>query len=183
MKVLVAYYSDTGNTGLVAEAIYDEVVSEGHQADLCDADEVTGEVLDGYDLVFLGAACHDSTLAKPVLAILDEITPLPGFKLAGFATHSTLMPEGGDWERGLYERWASGCPRAFDEASLEKGIEFLGYFGCQGRPSPRIERFIRNTIVTDEAQFEEYATEARKHPDELDLRRARTFAQDVLARC
>jgi hypothetical protein len=35
--------------------------------------------------------------------------------------------------------------------------------------------------VTDEAEWQEYVAEVRKHPDADDLRQARAFAQEVLA--
>ena len=57
----------------------------------------------------------------------------------------------------------------------------MGYFGCQGAPSPPIEQFIHSAIVTDEDEWQAYVREVRKHPDEDDLRRARAFARQVLA--
>ena len=45
-----------------------------------------------------------------------------------------------------------------------------------------IERFIQDTIVTDEDEWEEYIREARQHPSEDDLQQARGFARGVLAR-
>jgi hypothetical protein len=67
--------------------------------------------------------------------------------------------------------------------SEEKQIAFLGFFHCQGVPSLPIEAFIRNTIVTDENEWETYIEEVRKHPNEEDLQRAREFAQQILGRC
>ena len=49
-------------------------------------------------------------------------------------------------------------------------------------PSPAIGRFIRTTIVTDEDKWEAYIQEARKHPDEDELRKARGFAHETLAK-
>ncbi len=180
MKILIAYYSETGNTAQVARAIGEEVASQGHEVTLREVGAVTADTLNAYDLVFLGSACHDADLARPVKQILDEIPASPSFKLAGFATHSSLLPEGGDRERELYERWASGCPRSFHQASQEKEISFLGYFGCQGAPSPPIEQFIHSRILTDEDEWAVYVDEARKHPNEGDLRKAKEFAQKVM---
>ncbi len=183
MKILIATYSETGNTAQVAQAIFDEMVSQGHEVHLRDVGEITSGTLNAYDLVFLGSACHDADLAKPVKRILDSIAAAPAFKLAGFATHASQMPEGGERQHELYKRWASGCQRSFRQASQEKGIDFLGYFGCQGAPSPPIEQFIHSTIVTDADDWEEYVQEVRKHPDEDDLRKAKEFARQVLAQC
>ncbi len=64
-----------------------------------------------------------------------------------------------------------------------EGIDFLGYFCCQGAPSPPIEQFIHNTIVTDEDEWEDYIEEVRKHPDNEGLRKARQFALGILVKC
>jgi flavodoxin len=180
MKVLIAYYSETGNTAQVAQAIGEEMASQEHEVCLREVGAITADTLTAYDLVFLGSACHDADLAGPVKQILDQIPTSPTFKLAGFATHASHTPEGGDRQRELHERWASGCQRSFRQASQEKGIAFLGYFGCQGAPSPPIERFIHSTIVTDEDEWAAYVHEVRKHPDEDDLRKAKEFAQEVM---
>jgi flavodoxin len=180
MKVLIAYYSETGNTAEVARAIGEEIQSQGHDVCLMEVRAITADTLSAYDLVFLGSACHDTDLAKPVKRILDQIPASPSFKLAGFATHASHTPEGGERQRELHERWASDCQRSFGQASQEKGITFLGYFGCQGAPSPPIERFIHGTIVTEEDEWAEYVREVRKHPDEDDLRKAKEFAQEVM---
>jgi flavodoxin len=171
MKILVVYYSETGNTAQIADAIYEGLSTKGHKADLMHLGEITPDTLNAYDLVFLGSACHDADLARPVKKILEQIPASPAFKLAGFVTHASYTPEGGDREQQVHETWASRCALSFRRASQEKGIDFLGYFGCQGAPSPPIEQFIHNTIQ-----------EVRKHPDEEDLRQAAEFAQEVLAR-
>ena len=180
MKVLVAYYSETGNTAQVAQTIGAEVASQGHEVALREVGTITADTLSAYDLVFLGSACHDADLARPVKQILEQIPASPSLKLAGFATHSSMLPEGGDRQRDLYERWASGCQRSFRQASQEKGFVLLGYFGCQGAPSPPIEHFIRTRIMIDEAEWEAYVDEVRMHPDEDDLSKAREFAQKVI---
>jgi flavodoxin len=183
MKVLIAYYSETGNTAQVARAIGAEMASQGQEVCLREVGAITAETLNAYNLVLLGSACHDADLATPVKRILDQIPALPSFKLAGFATHASHTPEGGDRQRELYERWASGCERSFRQASQEKGFVLLGYFGCQGAPSPPIEHFIRTRIMTDEDEWKAYVDEASKHPDEDDLRNAKVFAREALAQC
>jgi flavodoxin len=182
MRVLIATYSETGNTARIAEAIYDEVVGQGHEVDSRKVGEITAEALNDYDLVFLGSACHDADLAKPVKQILEQVPIPPAFKLAGFVTHASYGPEGGDREQQLHATWAARCAVSFRQASRVMRFDLLGYFGCQGAPSPPIAQFIHHSIVTDEEEWAEYIEEATKHPDEEDLRKAREFARDVLAR-
>jgi hypothetical protein len=82
MKILITHFSQTGNTAKVARAIHEAVSSRGHEGDLREIGEVTAESLNEYDLVYLGSACHDTDLAKPVKRLLEEIGGLPPFKLA-----------------------------------------------------------------------------------------------------
>ncbi len=180
MNTLIAYFSQTGNTAKVARAIYEEALSQGHEVHLKKIAEITSNSLDAYDLVFLGSACHDSDLAQPIKRVLEGIASLPPFKLAGFATHATQMPEGGEREQELYERWAGNCIRTFHRVSEEKQFAFLGYFHCQGVPSPPIEAFIHNTIVTDEDEWEMYIERVRMQPNKEDLQKASEFARQVL---
>ena len=83
--MLVAYYSETGNTEKIAKAIYGEASRE-HEAHLTRVKDISAETLNDYDLVFLGSACHSSDLAAPVKKLLKELPESPKFKLAGFFT-------------------------------------------------------------------------------------------------
>lgn len=187
MQILIAYYSDTGNTAKIGQAIGDECTSAGHSVDVkqigaaAPAGAVTAGGLSAYDLVFLGSACINSDVAVPVKELMAGISPSPAFRLAGFVTHSTLLPEGGERAAELHERWAGKCSRTYHQVCEEKKVEFLGYFGCMGAPSPGIAAFIRNTIMTDGDEFEMYMAEVSGHPDEGDLRDARAFAREALA--
>jgi hypothetical protein len=172
-----------GNTAKVAAAISEAVSAAGREVALqaiggADPRDITPGTLNAYDLVFLGAACHDADLARPVKELLAAIGDEPNFKIAGFVTHASYTPEGGARERGMHEIWALRWALSFRQAAEEKGFALLGYFGCQGTPSPPIERFIRNTIVKDEAEWHEYIQEVRKHSDEGDLRLAGDSARE-----
>ena len=105
-----------------------------------------------------------------------------GLSLAGFVTHATHTPEGGERNRELYQQWAGKCSRSFERASEEKGVELLGFFGCQGAPSPQIEVFIHNTILTDQEEWEPYLADVRQRPNAEDIANARAFAREVVAR-
>ncbi|MFC2099648.1 flavodoxin family protein [Candidatus Bipolaricaulota bacterium] len=181
MKILVAYFSETGNTKRVAEAIGEEAAAGGHDVHIKTVTEISASQLGGYDVVFLGSTCHSSDLAAPVKELLSAIPEGSAFKLVGFVTHSTFMPEAGAHQKQVYEHWAGKCPVTFETVSKEKGIGLLGFFHCQGAPSPQVEAFIRNTVVPDEKQWDEYIADARKHPTAEDIEAAREFTRKLLA--
>jgi flavodoxin len=179
MKILVAYYSETGNTEKVARAIHNEVAG-GHDTRLCTVREITAEDVASYEVVFLGAPCHDSDLARPLKRVLESLPESPEFKLAGFFTHATYSLGAGPRSEELYEKWAGRCHRTFETVCQEKRIMFLGYFNCMGVPSPPITEFIHNVIITDEDEWRTYLPKIQMHPTEEDLRNARAFARKAL---
>jgi hypothetical protein len=104
----------------------------------------------------------------------------PGARLAGFVTHSTYTPDGGERERKLHEQWAGKCAGTFEQACAAKGLLWSGYFGCQGAPSKPIEIFIRRAAIKDPKEWPAYIAETKKHPDAQDEARARAFAREVI---
>jgi len=181
MKSLVAYFTQTENTKMIAEAIY-EVLSTNGEANIDTVRRVDLESLSEYDLVFVGAPCHDSDLAPPVKGFLEKLPDSSKFKLVGFFTHSTNMPDGTDRNQELYDQWAGRCIPTFENACKDKNIELLGYFHCQGKASEPIEGFIRQEIMTDDDEWSEYLPELRKHPDSNDIENAKKFVKEILGK-
>lgn len=180
MKVLVTYYSETGNTEKIAKAIYEEASKE-HEAHLKKVKDVNAEAFDDYDLIFLGSACHSSDLAAPVKKLLKGLPESPKFKLAGFFTHSVWNPEQNEQGQAIFDEWASKCINSFERISKEKQIDFKGYYHCQGSPKFRIRLFIRSTIIKSRSEWKEYIQEARKHPTQKDLEKASEFARKIMS--
>ncbi len=179
MKILVAYYSETGNTKQVAEAIYEEA-SRDHEVELVKLQDVSIDALSNFQLVFPGAPCHDADLAKPLKRFLVMLPENSDLILAGFFTHAVYMPEGTTRRKELYEKWAGECVSSFERVCQEKNIKLLGYFHCCGSPSPPIEAFIHQVIVTSDEEWTEYLPEIRKHPSSEDLKNARDFARAII---
>jgi flavodoxin len=182
VNVLITYHSLTGNTHTIALAIQQQVIEEGHQCKLTTVANMKIENLENYDVVFVGSACHDSNLAKPVLRLLDKLSTKSTFKLAGFVTHATQLPSQGERHRELYDRWAGHCLPSFQNSCEAKNIPFLGYFHCQGKPSSGIAEFIHKVIVTEKSEWETYITEVMLHPNEQDIANAKAFAQTIIAK-
>jgi len=180
MKILVLYYSETGNTRVIAEAVADELVSLGHEVALKRTNEIGSGGLSGFDMIFVGSACHSADVARPVKVALAALEPSAGLRLAGFVTHSTMLPDGTARASELYETWAGRCSNTFERVCREKGITWCGYFSCQGAPSPAIEAMIEREIVTDPAEWQPYVAEVRQHPNEPDKTKAKAWARAIV---
>lgn len=151
-------------------------ISGDHDVVLLPVSEVLVGRWGEYQLVLLGAAVHDSDLAKPLKGLLEALPRNPRFKLAGFSTHAVYVPDGSGHREELYTRWAGKCLPSFKDICREKAIQFLGYFHCQGVASKSIEEFIHREIITSEEEWNEYLPELRKHPTPEDLQKAKDFA-------
>jgi len=179
MKVLVLYYSKTGNTKQIANVIH-EFAAINHESTLSPLNKCSIENLNNYDLLFIGSACHDATLAKPMREFLKSLPKENTFKFAGFYTHSTVLPKGTARNRQLFHDWAGHCQKVFEETSIAKGIEFLGDFHCQGKASFLIEKFIQFQIIKNKKEWGPYKKELRLHPTQSDLLAAKDFAKEIL---
>lgn len=176
MKILVAYFTQTGNTRKIAQAIYDEV-SKGHETDLKMIEEIDAESFNKYDLVFIGAPCQLKDLAAPAKKILDSLPSSPSYKLAGFYTHGAPPEEKEDYK---------GCLTTFQNCCKEKQIDFLGCFDCQGFPTPKIHQIVTNHLLKNKGYTEERVKQrferAKDRPNLKDEQNAREFAREVLSK-
>ncbi|MHA2424885.1 MAG: flavodoxin family protein [Candidatus Thorarchaeota archaeon] len=178
MKALITYFSQTGNSKMIAEKMH-EVISTKIEADIGTVRSVDLDTLDKYDVIFVGAPCHDSDLAPPVKGFLDRLPDSPRFKLIGFFTHATNMPDS-ERNKQLYDQWAGKCIPSFENPCKSKNIEYLGTFHCQGKASEPIEQFIHQQIITDEDEWNQYLPDLRTHPTATDIENAEKFALDIL---
>jgi flavodoxin I len=172
LKVLVTYYSDTGNTEKVAKAIYEEV-SKKNKADLKKVKDTKPEELREYDLVFLGSPCHMHDLSAPVKKMLAALPKAPRYKLVGFLTHAARISEKHD----SYD----GCFTSFEKVCKEKQIGFCGIYDCRGVRAPSIREIVRKASNMSDAEWEKECKELEKHPSSEDLQKAKEFAKQVLA--
>jgi flavodoxin len=102
MKALIVYWSGTGNTKMVAEAIHHTLKNGGVDSMLKSAEEALSEDLYEYDLVFIGSPCRMWQPPEPILKYIKEkmddyrqrgniklcAPKVPGKKGVVFATYS-----------------------------------------------------------------------------------------------
>jgi len=107
-KVAVIYWSGTGNTETMANAVAEGAKAAGADVDLLTCADVNG--VDGYDAVALGCPAMGSEELEDgeFLPMLETIEPaLPGKKVVLFGSY--------DWGTGEWiENWEARC--------AEKGI-------------------------------------------------------------
>jgi NAD(P)H dehydrogenase (quinone) len=77
-KVLVTYYSSSGNTKKMAEKIAETIKKEGVEAALKEVENIKADELTGYDGIVMGSPTYYGTMAWQVKKLLDESVSLHG---------------------------------------------------------------------------------------------------------
>ncbi|MFO8010682.1 MAG: flavodoxin family protein [Dehalococcoidia bacterium] len=163
MNVLVTYFSQTGNTRKVAEAIFETIEGEKDIREFSNVDS-----LDDYGLTFVGfpmQAFGPAQQAKEFLANFCQ-----GKEIALFLTHGVTE----DFEE--LPRWLENCRQAAD------GAEVVGMFDCQGEVA---EFLLDAARESDDPLMQKLAgagEEGKGQPDAKSLDEARAFAVDIMAR-
>lgn len=158
-RILVSYFSLTGNTRQVAEAIFDSLPEPKVLLPV-------GEVTDmaEYGLIFVGFPVHSHSVPLQVERFLKRIPP--GKKIAVFSTHGSLT--GSRLAREAIEH-------AVVVASQTK---IIATFSCRGRVSPQaLEALGRSP---EHEAWVDMAASSKPHPSAQDLEEARAFARWVL---
>jgi flavodoxin len=167
MKVLVTYFSQTGNTEKVAKAI----AGAAGEAEL----KLIGDVADGsisdYDLIFVGAPIHAGGLAADAKKLLDSISDSSKLALAGFITHAADVYESANFEKGL---------ETFEEICNKKGINYLGVFNCTGKLNEKIRPMVQQMKGVSDEDWAAQMEETDKHPNDEDLKNAGKFAAEMM---
>lgn len=171
MNVLVAYFSQTGNTEKIARAIFEEA-SRGNHAELKKLEEVGPGDLAPCDFVFLGSPLHAGNIAGPAKDFLSQVEGGSVKTLAGFITHAAPAYPAQDMDR---------YSEPIQEACRRNGIEYKGCFGCQGFLTEALHEMIQKSRKMTDAQWAETVKQMTGHPDAEDLEKARAFARKSLA--
>jgi flavodoxin len=158
MKTLVTYFSQTGNTKRVAEAIYDAITGDKTLQEMKDT-----QTLEGYDLSFIGFPIHGFGAANQATTFLAE--KAGGKKVALFITHGAAE------ESDDLILWIEACKKAASNA------EVVATFNCQGEIAPEIIDMLKSSDDPKLRSFAEMGSHAKGQPDESRLNKAREFAR------
>ncbi len=162
MKVLVSYYSDTGNTKKVADAIYDAIKES--EKEICLAEEAPD--LSDYDLIFCGFPVQSMGLPGKMENFVKGIPE--GKNVAFFATHGSLR--GGELAITAF----------FAALGLSKNLKVMGTFGSRGV----VKQGIIDALLK-KPEHRGWALEAQSaagHPDAADLEDAKAFAAAMVTK-
>ncbi len=163
MRALVAYYSQTGNTKKVADAIFAALQGDKEIKRLEDVAD-----LEGYDLVFVGFPIHAHGPAAAAKEFLEAHSQ--GHALALFITHAS--PENAPDVSHMIQR----CVNA------TAGALVLGVFNCQGELAPEVMERLLQSSHSEMRMFGEQGNYTKGQPDAGRLERAASFAREIVAK-
>jgi flavodoxin len=155
-KTLVTYFSRTGNTKLVAEAIFDALPGDKTIKPMAEAGDLAP-----YSLIFAGFPVQTHSVPYPVEVFLKSIPE--GKKVALFSTHGSVA--GSRLSR-----------EALEYASiLVAKSRLVGTFTCRGKVSMKALEVLMQS--PEHEAWADMAASAATHPDGSDLEDARAFAR------
>jgi flavodoxin len=155
-KTLVTYFSRTGNTKLVAEAIWDALPGDKTIKPMAEAGDLAP-----YQLIFAGFPVQTHSVPYPVEIFLKAIPE--GKKVALFSTHGSVA--GSHLSREALEYASVLVARA----------QIIGTFSCRGKVSMKALEVLLQS--PEHEAWADMAASAATHPDESDLEDARAFAR------
>jgi flavodoxin len=168
MKIMVTYWSQTGNTKKVAEAIFGALPGD---KSLKRFDEV--DTLDGVELTFIGFPVMQfgpPPAAKEFLAKHAE-----GKRVALFVTHAMLSHGNDPHQQAMLAKELEKC-----RASCSKS-ELAGLFHCQGELSRHTTDQLLATGIPQLIEFAGMRPATMGHPDEEELKQAWIFATEIMS--
>lgn len=157
-KTLVAYFSRTGNTRKVAEAVFGALDGE---KEIHPLEQVAS--LDPYDFVLVGFPVHMHSVPYPVEQFIKKIPAHK--KTAFFCTHGSLPGHRLSREAIEYA------------VVLAAQAKVIGTFCARGRLS--IQALDALAKSPEHQEWALMSASAGTHPDDSDLEEARVFARQM----
>jgi len=157
-KTLVTYFSRTGNTRKVAEAIFEALDGDKTIKPIDEAGD-----LDTFGLIFVGFPVQSHGVPYPVEVFLKSIAPQK--KIALFSTHGSFP--GHRLAREAIEH----------AVILAAKAKVLGTFAVRGKLSLQALDVLSKS--PEHQEWTEMAASANGHPSDVDLAAAKAFARSM----
>ena len=152
MKSIIIYYSQTGNTKKIAQAIHAGMSQTGEQCDIARLKDVDSQNMADYDLIGLGSPIIHARELPNVTRFMNSLESVDGKHAFVFCTHGLSI--------GFY------MSRAVS-ALMNRGLTVIGWndwFGSACHP------LLPKPYYTD------------GHPDAIDLQEAKDFGREMVER-
>ncbi|MFX0010196.1 MAG: flavodoxin family protein [Candidatus Hermodarchaeota archaeon] len=169
MKILITYFSNTGNTEKVAKSMKEGLTD--YDVDLLPVIEVDPTTLSSYNIVFIGSGVYASRIDKSVLNLIKKAAPHLPTKLVYFCTHASL---------NMYQD-------AFNKVNTliqDYNCEIVGEFDCVGENLgiPEETQLAMLEKLPDEQKEKalKIRDENRGRPNETDLNNAKNYALSLV---
>ena len=165
LKILITYFSNTGNTEKIAKSMKDGLLD--YDVDLIHAKDVDPCTFSSYDIVFLGSGVYASRVDKSILAMIKKAVPEFPVKLAYFCTHASLKLFQEPFKRitGIIKKHNCEIIGEFDCVGENLGIPLDSQLGMlKGLPEDQREKAIKDM------------EKMKGRPNEMDLENAKNFA-------
>jgi flavodoxin len=157
-KTLVTYFTRTGNTKLVAEAVFEALQGDKTIKPIAEAGDLAP-----YTLIFAGFPVQTHSVPFPAETFLKGVPE--GKKIALFSTHGSVA--GSRLSREALEYGTVLVARA----------KLIGTFSCRGKVSMQALEILMQS--PEHEAWADMAASAATHPDAHDLEDARAFARWV----
>jgi flavodoxin len=169
MKILIAYYSMTGNTELIAKSMYEALTDQ--QVTLKRIEDIDPSTLNSYNLLLIGSGIYAGRFHKSVKKILKEASGLPP-KGVLFYTHATQDPE-------TYQPF----PRDIRKILEASSCKICGEFECLGEQKVAEEELVQRLqklSPEERKKVEESIAILKNHPNKQDLNNAKEFVKSLI---
>ncbi|MFX1320984.1 MAG: flavodoxin family protein [Promethearchaeota archaeon] len=168
MKILITYFSQTGNTEKVAISMKEALTNE--EVDLLPVKNVDPTNLSTYDLIFLGSGVYASRAHNSVVNLIKNAPDLPP-KFAFFCTHQSL---------DFYQKPFIKINKIFEK----NNCKLLGTFDCVGEnlgiPKETQIAMLNRLPEEQRKKAEEDWKKSKDRPNNDDLENAKKFTQSII---
>ncbi|MFX0032823.1 MAG: flavodoxin family protein [Candidatus Hodarchaeota archaeon] len=168
MNILITYFSQSGNTKKIAQAIREGLHTQ--DVELKPINETSPDEFQDYELVFLGSGVYASRVHSSLLNLIKKISKFPN-KFIYFCTHASPK---------LYQT-------PFEKVTkiLEKNnCNIIGEFDCIGENKVMSSKTRLDMIKRLPPEEQEKALRdielAKDRPNQLDIENAKKFAESIL---
>lgn len=168
MKILITYFTQTGNTEKIAYAMKDGL--EGHNVELKRIDDTSSESLKDYEIVFLGSGIYAGKIKKTLTDLIKNAEELPP-KFVFFYTHAS----------------PTALPKAFRivrKKIMSLNSEIIREWDCRGRSigisKEQTQAMLEALPPEDRKRAEEDQKALEERPNAKDLENAKAFAASIV---